>query len=80
VLSILWPGLLIDRERPGLLIRCLSDHAATALERAELLRRLNDAARAGRRTCRERTLGHKDRAPRFWIESSRVSLRRALVR
>ncbi|MGO9901363.1 MAG: diguanylate cyclase [Solirubrobacteraceae bacterium] len=69
VLSVLWPGLLIDRERPGLLIRCLSDHAATALQRAELLRRLNDAARTDPLT------GLANR--RVWEESLQRELLRA---
>ena len=65
VLSILWPGLLADLERPGLLIAQLAHHAATALERSQLLRRLNEAARtdpltglANRRVWQE-TLDHE---------------------
>jgi diguanylate cyclase (GGDEF)-like protein/PAS domain S-box-containing protein len=68
VLSILWPGLLNDLERPGLLIRSLSDHAATALERAGLMRRLSDAARTDQLT------GLANR--RVWDES----LQRELLR
>jgi diguanylate cyclase (GGDEF)-like protein len=61
VLSILWPGLLDDLERPAVLIGALAQHAATALERTELLRRLGQAARtdaltglANRRVWQER--------------------------
>ncbi len=43
-LTIVWAGELDDVDRPGLLIRSLADHAATALERAGLLRRLKEAA------------------------------------
>jgi diguanylate cyclase (GGDEF)-like protein/PAS domain S-box-containing protein len=45
VLSIVWMGVLEDRERPGRLIGPLAHHAATALERADLIRRLDDLAR-----------------------------------
>lgn len=61
VLSILWGAILSDLERPCLLIGSLAHHAATALERADLLRRLGEAARtdpltglANRRTWHER--------------------------
>ncbi len=64
-LSILWPGVLEDTRRPGWLIGELAHHAATALERAYLVRRLNSAARtdpltglANRRVWDER-LGHE---------------------
>jgi diguanylate cyclase (GGDEF)-like protein len=70
VLSILWTGLLDDLERPGLLIRSLADHAATALERAALLRRLNDAARTDPLT------GLANR--RVWEETLEQELLRAL--
>lgn len=45
VLSILWMGFLEDLDRPSRLIGPLALHAATALERASLLRRLNELAR-----------------------------------
>jgi diguanylate cyclase (GGDEF)-like protein len=64
-LSILWPGVLGDLTRPGWLIAELAHHAATALDRASLVRRLNAAARtdpltglANRRVWDER-LGHE---------------------
>ncbi|HLJ03477.1 MAG TPA: diguanylate cyclase [Solirubrobacteraceae bacterium] len=44
-LSIVWPGILADRSRPQWLIEALAHHAATALERADLVRRLDSAAR-----------------------------------
>jgi len=44
-LSIVWPGVLADLKRPGWLVEALAHHAATALERADLVRRLNAAAR-----------------------------------
>ena len=69
VLSILWTGLLDDLERPGLLIRSLADHAATAIERAALLRGLNDAARTDPLT------GLANR--RVWQESLERELLRA---
>ncbi len=77
-LSILWPGVLEDTRRPGWLIGELAHHAATALERAYLVRRLNAAARtdpltglANRRVWDER-LGHE--LARARRESSPVSL------
>jgi diguanylate cyclase (GGDEF)-like protein len=69
VLSILWPGVLDDVNRPGLLIGALAHHAATALERAELMRRLNDAARTDPLT------GLANR--RVWQESLEHELARA---
>lgn len=44
VLSIVWAGLLSDLERVRLLIGGLGSHAAMALERSHLLRRLEQAA------------------------------------
>jgi diguanylate cyclase (GGDEF)-like protein len=70
-LSIVWPGVLTDTERPGWLIEALAHHAATALERAYLVRRLNDAARtdpltglANRRVWSERLDHELSRAER----------------
>ncbi len=74
-LSIVWSGPVDDVERLGMLIRSLATHAATALERATLLRRLNEAARtdpltgvANRRTWeeavdRELARGRRDGRP-----------------
>jgi diguanylate cyclase (GGDEF)-like protein len=45
VLSIAWDGDLADPDRPGLLVRSLAGHAATALERTALLTGLHAAAR-----------------------------------
>jgi diguanylate cyclase (GGDEF)-like protein len=45
VLSIVWDGDLADPDRPGLLLRSLAGHAATALERTALLTGLHAAAR-----------------------------------
>jgi diguanylate cyclase (GGDEF)-like protein len=77
-LSIVWPGVLTDMERPAWLIEALAHHAATALERAYLVRRLNDAARtdpltglANRRVWNERLDHELARAER---EDSRLSL------
>jgi diguanylate cyclase (GGDEF)-like protein len=44
VLTILWAGVLTDVDRPAALISSLAQHAATALDRAGLLRRLGRAA------------------------------------
>jgi diguanylate cyclase (GGDEF)-like protein len=69
VLSVLWPGLLEDPERPRSLIGLLGHHAATALERADLLRRLRQAARTDALT------GTANR--RVWQESLDRELMRA---
>ncbi len=70
-LSLVWPGTLTDLDRPGWLIEALAHHAATALERAGLVRRLNDAARtdpltelANRRVWNERLEHELARAER----------------
>jgi diguanylate cyclase (GGDEF)-like protein len=70
-LCILWPGVLGDLKRPAWLIEALAHHAATALERAELVRRLNAAARtdeltgvANRRVWNERLEQEMARARR----------------
>jgi diguanylate cyclase (GGDEF)-like protein len=77
-LSLVWPGVLTDMERPAWLIEALAHHAATALERATLVRRLNDAARtdpltglANRRVWNERLEHELVRAER---EDSPISL------
>jgi diguanylate cyclase (GGDEF)-like protein len=70
-LAIVWPGVLGDLKRPAWLIEALAHHAATALERAELVRRLNAAARtdeltgvANRRVWNERLEHELARAQR----------------
>jgi diguanylate cyclase (GGDEF)-like protein len=70
-LAIVWPGVLGDLKRPAWLIEALAHHAATALERAELVRRLNAAARtdeltgvANRRVWNERLEEELARAQR----------------
>jgi diguanylate cyclase (GGDEF)-like protein len=70
-LCIVWPGVLGDLKRPAWLIEALAHHAATALERAELVRRLNSAARtdeltgvANRRVWNERLEQEMSRARR----------------
>jgi diguanylate cyclase (GGDEF)-like protein len=70
-LSLVWPGTLTDLDRPGWLIEALAHHAATALERAGLVRRLGDAARtdpltelANRRVWNERLAHELARAER----------------
>lgn len=68
-LSIVWPGVLTDLERPGWLIEALAHHAATALERADLVRRLNAAARTDPLT------GLANR--RVWNERLHLELARA---
>lgn len=77
-LSIVWPGVLTDLDRPGWLIEALAHHAATALDRADLVRRLNAAARtdpltglANRRVWSERLEHEVARAGR---EGSPLSL------
>lgn len=45
MLSIVWAGILADTDRPAALISSLAQHAALALERAELLGALSTAAR-----------------------------------
>ena len=70
-LAIVWPGVLGDLKRPAWLIEALAHHAATALERAELVRQLNAAARtdeltgvANRRVWNERLEHELARAER----------------
>ena len=78
-LSIVWPGVLADLKRPEWLIEALAHHAATALERSELVRRLNAAARtdeltgvANRRVWNERLEHELARAQRDEVALSLV--------
>jgi diguanylate cyclase (GGDEF)-like protein len=78
-LAIVWPGILGDLKRPAWLIEALAHHAATALERAELVRKLNAAARtdeltgvANRRVWNERLEQELARAERDELPLSLV--------
>lgn len=68
-LSIVWPGVLADLKRPEWLLEALAHHAASALERAELVLRLNAAARTDELT------GVANR--RVWNERLELELARA---
>jgi diguanylate cyclase (GGDEF)-like protein len=69
VLSIVWTGLVEDLERPRTLIVPLAHHAGIALDRADLLRQLGEAARTDALT------GLANR--RVWAETIERELSRA---
>lgn len=68
-LSLVWPGIIDDPSRPAALITSLAQHSAAALDRADLLRQLAEAARTDALT------GVANR--RMWAERLEQELLRA---